>query len=107
MVIKAAPGLHRGETLLVTPEVNVDSVTGIEAYEADTGELRGTYKTDDAVKLTVKYNRTFNSGAVKLFTCIETVDKDNNDISLSKAPWHNIKGDYVTNVSIEVSNDKV
>ena len=36
---------------------------------------------------------------------MEQITENNRDISLSKAPWSNIKGNYVTNVSIEVSAD--
>ena len=105
LYIKSAPGLHYGEMLPVTPQVKVDNVIGIYAYESDNGELKGKYEGKTPKKLIVKYIRTFNNGVMKTFTCNEHVDNSNREISLSKAPWSNIKGNYVTNVSIEVSAD--
>lgn len=104
-LIKSAPGLHKDEMLDVYPYVSVDSVKGITAYDTDNGELRGKYEGNAPAKLTVKYIRTFDNGIKKTFLCMEQITENNRDISLSKAPWSNIKGNYVTNVSIEVSVD--
>lgn len=96
MTITKAPGLNG--TIFLEHPVTVLHVTGAEAYEED-GMVFGN--CENGVKL-VTYYRLFDDGSAKSFKCKEYVADA--PINLSKAPWTNVRGRYVVNVGIEVTD---